>query len=68
MLIVLAALIISGSTYPANIKLSSLVFTASFTGDFEEKIKLFFDGKLKDLTSNAYSVAKQRDINLSSFL
>ena len=38
------------------------VYKAKTIDDFEEKIKLFFDGKLKDLTSNAYSVAKQRDI------
>lgn len=38
------------------------VYKAKTLDDFEKKIKLFFGGKLEDLTSNAYSVAKQRDI------
>ena len=29
-----------------------------------EKIKLFFDGKLKDVTKEAYKVAKERDLKI----
>ncbi len=39
------------------------IYKAKNVDDFEEKIKLFFSGKLKDLTENGYKVAKTKDIN-----
>ena len=38
------------------------VYKAKTTNDFEKKIRLFFEGKLADLTDNGYEVAKKRDI------
>lgn len=38
------------------------VYKAKTTNDFEKKIRLFFEGKLTDLTDNGYKVAKKRDI------
>ena len=38
------------------------VYKAKTVDDFEEKIKLFFSGKLPSLTDKAYEVAKKRDI------
>ncbi len=40
------------------------VYKAKTIDDFEEKIKLFFQGKLRNLTDEAYEVAKQRDIKI----
>lgn len=40
------------------------IYKAKDINEFEKKIKLFFSGKLKDLTDNAYDVAKQRDIKI----
>ncbi len=40
------------------------IYKAKDINEFEKKIKLFFSGKLKDLTDNAYEVAKQRDIKI----
>lgn len=40
------------------------VYKAKNVDEFEKKIKLFFKGKLKDLTNNAYEVAKKRDIKV----
>lgn len=40
------------------------IYKAKEINEFEKKIKLFFSGKLKDLTDNAYDVAKQRDIKI----
>ena len=40
------------------------VYKAKNVDEFEKKIKLFFNGKLKDLTNNAYEVAKKRDIKV----
>jgi len=40
------------------------IYKAKDINEFEEKIKLFFNGKLNDLTDNAYDVAKQRDIKI----
>ncbi len=40
------------------------IYKAKDINEFEKKIKLFFDGKLEDLTDNAYDVAKQRDIKI----
>ena len=39
------------------------VYKAKDLDDFEKKVKLFFQGKLKDLTENGYKVAKTKDIN-----
>ncbi len=38
------------------------VYKAKDVDDFERKIKDFFDGKLKNLTRDAYKVAEERDI------
>ena len=38
------------------------VYKAKDVDDFERKIKDFFDGKLKNLTCDAYKVAEERDI------
>lgn len=38
------------------------VYKAKLVDDFENKIKLFFDGKLPSLTDNAYEIAKKRSI------
>lgn len=38
------------------------VYKAKDVDEFEEKIKLFFNNKLADLTDEAYKVAKERDI------
>ncbi len=38
------------------------VYKAKDVDEFEEKIKLFFEGKLKNVTEDAYEVAKQRDL------
>ena len=38
------------------------VYKAKTIDEFEEKIKLFFDGKLKKLTEASYKVAEKRDI------
>lgn len=38
------------------------VYKAKDVDEFERKIRLFFDGKLKSLTSNAYEVAEERDL------
>ena len=38
------------------------VYKARLVDDFENKIKLFFDGKLPSLTDNAYEIAKKRSI------
>lgn len=40
------------------------VYKAKNVDEFEKKIKLFFNCKLKDLTNNAYEVAKKRDIKV----
>lgn len=40
------------------------VYKAKDIDEFEKKIKLFFNGKLKDLTENAYEVAKKRDLKI----
>lgn len=40
------------------------VYKAKTIEDFKKKIKLFFDGKLKDVTENGYMVAKEKDIKL----
>ena len=40
------------------------VYKAKDLDEFEEKIKLFFDGKLKDVTKEAYKVAKERDLKI----
>lgn len=40
------------------------VHKAKDLNEFEEKIKLFFDGKLKDVTKEAYKVAKERDLKI----
>lgn len=40
------------------------IYKAKDINEFEKKIKLFFSGKLKNLTDNAYNVAKQRDIKI----
>ena len=39
------------------------IYKAKDLDDFEKKVKLFFQGKLKDLTENGYEVAKTKDIN-----
>lgn len=38
------------------------VYKAKDINEFEQKINLFFEGKLANLTNNAYAVAKKRDI------
>lgn len=38
------------------------VYKAKDVDEFERKIRLFFDGKLKSLTSNAYKIAEERDL------
>ena len=38
------------------------VYKAKTLDDFEEKIKLFFQGKLANLTSEGYKVARKKDI------
>lgn len=38
------------------------VHKAKNVNEFEKKIKLFFDGKLDNLTDKAYEIAKERDI------
>ena len=40
------------------------IYKAKDVDEFEEKIKLFFDGKLPNLTKQSYEVAKQRNINV----
>lgn len=45
------------------------VYKAKTIDDFEKKIKLFFEGKLRNLTNSSYEVAKKRDIkNIGSEL
>lgn len=38
------------------------VYKAKDVDEFERKIRLFFDGKLKGLASNAYKIAEERDL------
>lgn len=38
------------------------VYKAKDVDEFERKIRLFFDGKLKSLSSNAYKIAEERDL------
>ena len=38
------------------------VYKAKDVDEFERKIRLFFDGKLKSLASNAYKIAEERDL------
>lgn len=38
------------------------VYKAKDVDEFERKIRLFFDGKLKSLASNSYEVAEERDL------
>lgn len=38
------------------------VYKAKDVDEFERKIRLFFDGKLKSLASNVYEVAEERDL------
>lgn len=38
------------------------VYKAKGINEFEQKINLFFEGKLANLTDNAYFIAKERDI------
>lgn len=40
------------------------VHKAKDVDEFESKIKLFFSGKLEDVTRNSYDVAKQRDLKV----
>ena len=40
------------------------VYKAKDVDEFESKIRLFFSGKLKDVTENSYDVAKQRDFKI----
>ncbi len=40
------------------------VYKAKDIDEFETKIKLFFSGKLKDVTENGYNVATQRDFKI----
>lgn len=40
------------------------VYKAKDVDEFEKKIKMFFSGKLKDVTDKAYEVAKQRDLKI----
>lgn len=40
------------------------VYKAKDVDEFEEKVKLFFDGKLGSVTNEAYSVAKERDLKI----
>lgn len=40
------------------------VYKAKDVDEFETKIKLFFSGKLKDVTENGYNVATQRDFKI----
>ncbi len=40
------------------------VYKAKDVDEFETKIKLFFSGKLKDVTENSYNVATQRDFKI----
>lgn len=40
------------------------VYKAKDVDEFEKKIKLFFDGKLKNVSEKAYEVAKKRDIKI----
>ena len=40
------------------------VYKAKDVDEFESKIRLFFSGKLKDVTENGYDVAKQRDFKI----
>lgn len=40
------------------------IYKAKNIDEFEEKIKLFFEGKLPDLTKESYEVAKQRNISV----
>lgn len=39
------------------------VYKAKSVDEFEEKIKLFFDGKITSVAEKSYEVAKQRDLN-----
>lgn len=39
------------------------VYKAKNVDEFEEKIKLFFDGKIPSVAEKSYEVAKQRDLN-----
>lgn len=39
------------------------VYKAKSVDEFEEKIKLFFDGKIPSVAEKSYEVAKQRDLN-----
>ena len=38
------------------------VYKAKDVDEFERKIRLFFDGKLQSLASNAYKIAEERDL------
>lgn len=38
------------------------VYKAKDVDEFERKIRLFFDGKLKSLASNSYKIAEERDL------
>ncbi len=40
------------------------VHKAKDIDDFEKKIKLFFNGKLKDVTEEAYKVSQERDLKI----
>lgn len=40
------------------------VYKAKDVDEFESKIRLFFSGKLKDVTEKGYDVAKQRDFKI----
>lgn len=40
------------------------VYKAKDINEFEEKIKLFFEGKLKSVANNSYDIAKKRDLKV----
>ena len=40
------------------------VYKAKNIDEFESKIKLFFEGKLKDVSEKSYEVARQRDLKI----
>lgn len=39
------------------------VYKAKDVDDFERKIRMFFDGEIKSVAKNGYTIAKERDIN-----
>lgn len=43
------------------------VYKAKDVNEFESKIRLFFSGKLKDVTESGYDVAKQRDFKIIGY-